>query len=183
MNVTQSELAGVYLVDLDVFADDRGHFREAWQAKKMEAAGLPAFRPLQQNVSASKKGVIRGIHAEAWEKYIHVVDGTVFAAILDLREDSPTFSKVATFELDNSKALFLPSGMGNSFQVTSEQACYSYLVTDFWSADAPYRMVAFDDPDLNVPWPITGDAQIVSAKDRQHPKFREIYPHWQPTNS
>ena len=176
MNLTETSLPGVLLLDLDVFPDERGSFREVWQTEKMSALGLPDFRPVQSNISESKYGVIRGVHAEPWDKLIHLAYGTAFAAIVDLREDQPTFGEVATFELDSSKVLYLPKGMGNSFQATSELAVYAYLVTAHWSADLPYKAIAFDDPDLAINWPVSGESQIVSEKDRRHPTMRQEYP-------
>jgi len=177
MQVRKTSLEGLYVIDLDVFADDRGSFREVWQAEKMTAAGLPEFQPVQQSVSVSKKGVIRGIHAEPWEKLIHLTYGTAFAAMVDLREDSPTFGQCETIWLNEKTALLAARGFGNSFQVTSEIGIYSYLVTAHWRPDGVYSMVRFDDPDLAISWPILGGEEVVSEKDRNHPTLREAFPH------
>lgn len=176
MNVIETRLKGLHIIELDLFDDERGSFREAWQAANMQALGLPAFQPVQQNVSESKRGVIRGIHAEPWEKYIHVVYGEVFAALVDLREESQTFGQVETITLDRSQALFVSKGFGNSFQITSDFGVYSYLVTDHWQAGLTYPAIAFDDPDLAIDWPIK-EGQIVSEKDQHNPTMRQYYPH------
>jgi dTDP-4-dehydrorhamnose 3,5-epimerase len=177
MNVTESPLSGLFVVELDLFDDERGSFHEAWQAEKMEAAGLPHFVPVQQSISESKKGVLRGIHAEPWDKFIHVPYGTALGVWVDLREDSPTFGQKFSHQLDRSVAIFLPKGFGNSFQVTSDFAVYSYIVTAHWKPGITYPAIAFDDPDLAIEWPITGEGQIVSEKDRKNPTMREYYPH------
>lgn len=176
--VTETSIAGLYEIDLvlNVLGDDeRGTFREAWQAEKMEAAGLPPFKPVQYNVAESKYGVIRGIHAEPWEKLIHVASGTVFAAITDFRKDSKTFGNVLTFELDSHRALFVPRGVGNSYAVTSQQCAYTYLVNEHWNPDATYDAVRHDDPDLAIQWPIPEPDRIVSEKDRTSPTFKEAF--------
>lgn len=175
MQIENSQIPGVALLTLDIFADERGCFKEAWKTGVLKEHGLPDIVPVQYNVSESRRGVIRGIHAEPWDKYIHVPYGEVFAAIVDLREDQPSFGRVDTFTLDRTKALFLPKGVGNSFQALSELAVYTYLVTGLWQKDNPYPALACDDPDLAIPWPIQGDAVIVSEKDRHNRRFKEVY--------
>jgi dTDP-4-dehydrorhamnose 3,5-epimerase len=177
MNVIESRIKGIFQINLDLFDDERGSFRVPWQNEQMAAAGLPTFVPVQSSVSESKKGVIRGIHAEPWCKYIHIAFGTVFVAIVDLREDSETFGEYECFDLDRTRSLYLTAGFGNSFQTTSDFSVYTYLVTDYWRSGVVYPAIAFDDPDLAIPWPISGEAQIVSEKDRHNPTMRQFYPH------
>lgn len=175
--VSQTAIPGLLKVDLVVNAggdDPRGNFREAWQAEKMTAAGLPPFTPVQMNVAESTRGVIRGIHAEPWEKYIHLASGTAFAVLVDLRRDSAAFGQVATFELDQSVALYVPRGLGNSYAVTSPQAAYTYLVNEHWRPDVPYPSVAYDDPDLAIAWPVPEADRIISEKDQRNPSFTEF---------
>lgn len=176
MKIEKTKIDGLTLVHLDIFADERGSFREAWQAEKAEEAGLPKLEPVQFNVSVSNYGTIRGIHAEPWDKYIHVAHGKVFAAIVDLRKESSTFGQYETIELDETKAIFVPKGMGNSFQALSEKVVYAYLVTDIWRGMTnPYPAVAFDDPELAIPWPLPEETWIVSDKDRNNPTLKEAY--------
>lgn len=180
LKVTTTKINGLLVLDINVFPDERGAFAEAWQKPKMAALGLPQITPMQMSVSHSKKGVIRGVHAEPWEKYIHIAHGKVFAAISDLRPDSATFGVVETFELDQHKALFLPKGMGNSFQALTDEVAYVYLVTGEWSRELAdkkqYLAVVYNDPDLAIDWPIKGEAQIVSDKDQAAPTLREVFP-------
>lgn len=177
MKVTETRLQGLFYIELDVHGDDRGNFREAWQAEKMIAEGLPAFTPVQHNVAESKRGVLRGIHAEPWDKYIHIAYGTVFAAIVDLRESSQTFGQYETFDLGRDNALFVSNGFGNSYQVTSEWAVYSYLVNAHWKAGITYPAIAFNDHDLDISWPIAPAEAIISEKDMHNPSLRQYYPH------
>lgn len=165
------------LVNLDVHRDERGNFREAWQLEKLTALGLPAIAPVQYNVAESVRGVTRGIHAEPWQKYLHVAYGKVFAAIVDLREDSETFTKVLTFEMDNTNALLIPIGCANSYQVLSDNAAYTYLVTAHWQPNQKYTALSLNDPDLNIPWPIPKEQMIISAKDADNARIRDLFPH------
>ena len=170
MNVVSTTIAGLFLVELDVHADGRGNFREAYRADRFaDHPVLSAFRPVQQNISHSVHGVIRGIHAEPWDKFIHIAYGEVFSAIVDLRPDEPTFGSHETFRLDHTNALFVSRGLGNAFQVVSEVAAYSYLVNAHWDASVPYEAIAFDDAEIGIVWPVAD--RVVSEKDMKNPTF------------
>ena len=174
--VSETAIPGLLKVGVVVNAgsDPRGNFREAWQAEKTQTAGLPEFTPVQMNVAESVYGVIRGIHAEPWEKYITIASGSVFAAIVDLRPDSAAFGTAETFELDRETALYVPRGLGNSYAVTSEHAAYTYLVNEHWRPDLKYPAVAYDDPDLAIDWPVPEADRIVSEKDQHNPSLAEL---------
>ena len=175
--VTPGPIDGLWIVDLEIHDDpDRpgASFREVFQAEKLGALGLPSFTPVQWNVSESREGTLRGFHAEPWDKFVHVASGEVFAAIADLRADSPTAGQVWTGRLDRTCALFVARGLGNGFQALSDVAVYAYLVNDHWRPDAGYLAVAWDDPDLDVAWPITDGRLAISAKDRANPTFAEV---------
>ncbi len=104
----------------------------------MIAAGMPDFGPVQNNVSFnSSAGTTRGIHAEPWDKYISVATGRIFCAWVDLR-DGPTFGTVVTAEVDPSRAVFVPQGVGNGFQTLEPNTAYTYLVNDHYSPDGVY---------------------------------------------
>lgn len=170
MKVQETIIPGVIVIDLDIYDDERGSFCDAWQEEKVAALGLPPFVVRQWNVAESKKGVTRGIHVEPWDKYIHVTRGNVFAAIVDTREGD-TYGFVATVELDHTKALFVPEGCGNSYQVLSDDAIYMYLVTGLWVSGVEYPAIALDDPTLAIPWPLSQDEWVVSEKDLRNPLF------------
>lgn len=175
MQATESAIPGVWEITLDVFGDERGSFREAYQAEKLRGLGVPVITPVQYNVAESRYGTIRGIHAEPWEKYIHLAKGEAFAAIVDFRA-GPTFGQVATFTLTHRNALLVPPGCGNSYAVTSPELTYTYLVTEHWSPDKQYAAAAFDDPALAIDWPIPEKDRIVSDKDRANPTLKEAFP-------
>lgn len=179
--VHHTAFEGMLIFDLNIFEDARGVFTEVWQTEAMQAMGLPEVNPKQLGISRSKQGTIRAVHAEPYDKIIHVVQGKIFCAMVDLRTDSATFGQVETFELDNTKMLFIPNGVGNAFQaISGEDVLYCYCVTGLWSADKAYSgqyvAVNYADPDLNIQWPIGADRQIVSLKDQANKTMRELFP-------
>lgn len=177
LRVTETSLQGLYTIDLAVQDDSRGSFREAYQAAKLEALGLPSLQPVQWNISENlRPGIIRGIHAEPWDKYIHVPAGSVFAAVTDLRPDSPTFGQYASFTLNRSNALYISRGFGNAFQVLEPNTVYCYLVNAHWLADQKYPSIRYNDPDVGIAWPLTPGPDDVSAKDKSNPVLREAFP-------
>ena len=176
LQATTTPIEGLVVYDLAVFGDSRGWFKENWQREKMLAAGLPDFGPVQNNISTSKRGSTRGIHAEPWDKYISIGTGKVFAYWVDIREGSATYGKVHYVELDPSKAVFVPAGVANGFQTLEDDTVYSYLVNDHWSADAKYANVSIFDETLGIPYPIPLSEAEVSEKDKNHPLFKDVVP-------
>lgn len=141
------------LIQLTKWPDHRGVYYPLWK-------GNPDIVVRQVNVSQSKRGVIRGIHAEPWDKYIHVLNGRAFAAIVDM-----TSLEIFTFDLDNTVALYVPSGYGNSFQAL-EDLTYLYLCTGVWdkAMEGKYPSMKYNDPRLAIPW--KDIPLIISDKDR-----------------
>lgn len=173
-HVRATAIPGLLVVRLPVHGDQRGWFRENWQRAKMTAAGLPDFEPVQHSVAYNKeRGVTRGIHAEPWDKFVSVAAGRAFAAWVDLRE-GPGFGRVHTEVLDESTAVFVPRGVGNSYQTVEPDTTYSYLVNDHWSPDAHYTHLALGDPTAAVPWPIDLAEAIISEKDLAHPHLTGV---------
>ena len=151
-----SNIPGMLVFDLPVHGDARGWFKENWQRAKMIQEGLPDFGPVQNNVSFNaQRGVTRGIHAEPWDKFISVASGSVFGAWVDLRPGE-SFGQVCTCVIDPSKAIYVPRGVGNSYQALEDGTVYSYLVNAHWSADrkSEYTFVNLADPSLGIDWPI-----------------------------
>ncbi len=168
---TESPIDGLYVVDLSVHGDDRGWFKENWQKAKMEAAGLPSFNPVQNNISFNAdRGVTRGIHAEPWDKFISVACGSVFGAWVDLRPGKG-FGTVFTCVIDPSVAVFVPRGVGNAFQALEDGTAYTYLVNAHWSAELKktYTFVNLADPELAIQWPIPLEQCTLSEADQHHP--------------
>lgn len=171
-----TSIPGLVVWELPVHGDSRGWFKENWQREKMTAAGLPDFGPVQNNVSFNDEvGTTRGIHAEPWDKWVSVASGRIFGAWVDLRE-GPTFGAVHTEELDPSRAIFVPRGVGNAFQTLDPGTVYSYLVNDHWSPDAAYTFLNLADESAAIDWPIPLEQVQVSDKDRTHPRLDEVTP-------
>jgi dTDP-4-dehydrorhamnose 3,5-epimerase/reductase len=169
-------IPGLTLWELPVHGDNRGWFKENWQREKMVAAGMPDFGPVQHNISFNDSvGTTRGIHAEPWDKFISVATGRIFGAWVDLR-DGPTFGTVFTAELDPSRAVFVPRGVGNSFQTLEPNTAYVYLVNDHFSPDAHYPSVNPADDTVSIDWPIPLERAELSAKDRAQPRLADIKP-------
>lgn len=177
----KTKFQGMIVFDLNIFEDKRGKFTEVWQTEAMQAMGLPPLDPKQLGIAHSKKGAIRAIHAEPYDKVVHVVRGKVFCGMVDLRPDSQTFGQVETLQLDCNKMLFIPKGVGNGVQaISDEDVDYVYCVTGIWSAEKAYSgqyiAINYADKDLNIQWPISGGQEIVSLKDQQNPTMRETFP-------
>lgn len=177
LRAARTDIPGLLVVALQVFGDNRGWFKENYQREKMTQIGIPAsFDPLQQNLAYNdRRGTTRGIHAEPWDKYITIAAGSVFAAIVDLR-NGPGFGKVATFDLNPGIGLFVPKGCANSYQTLEDDTVYTYLVNDYWRPDTEYIAVNLADSDLAIEWPIPLEMAEVSEKDKTNPTLKDIQP-------
>lgn len=179
LTVTETGIPGLKVVELSVHGDNRGWFKENWQRAKMTALGIPDLKVVQNNISYNdSRGVTRGIHAEPWDKFISVARGSVFGAWVDLREGSETFGKVFTCTLDPSRAIYVPRGVGNSFQALEDGTAYTYLVDAHWSLELKrtYTFVNLADPELAIEWPIPLDEATVSEADLNHPMLKDVVP-------
>ena len=178
LKATETNIPGVVVFDLPVHGDARGWFKENWQREKMAALGLPDMRPVQNNISFNERaGVTRGIHAEPWDKLISVATGSVFGAWVDLRPGD-SFGQVFTCTLDPSKAIYIPRGVGNSYQALEDGTAYTYLVNAHWSAELKktYTFVNLADPALGIEWPIPLEEATLSAADLAHPMLADALP-------
>jgi len=178
LSVRETPIPGLVVLDLPVHGDARGWFKENWQREKMTAAGvdLPDFGPVQNNISFNDAvGTTRGIHAEPWDKYVSVATGRIFGAWVDLRVGE-TFGAVFTTELDPSTAIFVPRGVGNSYQTLEADTAYTYLVNDHWSPDATYTFLNLADETSGIEWPIPLSDVEISAKDKAHPRLADVVP-------
>ncbi|WP_193605939.1 sugar nucleotide-binding protein [Nocardioides dongkuii] len=166
-------IPGLVVLRLDLREDARGWFKENWQREKMVALGLPDFGPVQNNMSFNaKRGTTRGIHTEPWDKFVSVANGRAFGAWVDMREGE-SFGAVFTVELDPATAVFVPRGVGNSYQTLEDGVTYSYLVNEHWRPATPYPALDLADATVAIPWPIPLDEAEISDKDRANPTLAE----------
>lgn len=176
LSITPTKIPGLLVVRMPVHADHRGWFKENWQRSKMTALGLPDFAPVQHSLAHNKaKGTTRGVHAEPWDKLVSISTGRAFGAWVDLRE-GPTYGAVHTEILDEATAVFVPRGVGNSYQTLVPDTVYSYLVNAHWSAEAAYTLLNLADPSIGISWPIPLDDAVVSDKDKAHPHLDALAP-------
>lgn len=158
-----------------VFGDDRGYFLETWSSERYERAGIPGPF-VQDNVSFSKRGVLRGLHYQhphSQGKLVQVLSGRVIDVAVDIRVGSPGFGQWVGEELSeaNHRQMYIPPGFAHGYCVTSQTAVFSYKCTDFYNPAAEGGIV-WNDPDLEINWPVT--EPIVSRRDAEYPQLKDI---------
>ncbi|QLC73407.1 dTDP-4-dehydrorhamnose 3,5-epimerase [Pseudomonas sp. LPB0260] len=169
MNVIQTDLPGVLILEPKVFGDERGFFYESFNARAFaEATGLTR-EFVQDNHSRSQRGVLRGLHyqvQQAQGKLVRVTAGEVYDVAVDIRRASPTFGRWIGVQLsaENKRQLWVPEGFAHGFLVLSEFAEFLYKTTDYY-APAHERCIRWDDPSLAIDWPLVTAPQL-SAKDQ-----------------
>ena len=176
MQITETALPGVLIVEPRLFRDARGFFLESYNAARYREAGLDATF-VQDNVSRSARGVLRGLHmqagAQAQGKLVSVLDGEVFDVAVDARIGSPTYGQWIgeTLSAETGRQLFVPPGFLHGFLVTSETALFAYKCTGYYAPEAEFG-VCWNDPDIGIEWPIA--APELSAKDAAAPRLRDV---------
>jgi dTDP-4-dehydrorhamnose 3,5-epimerase len=176
MKIEATSLPGVLLLTPAIYRDDRGAFSETFNLREMTEAGLPS-NWVQDNFSLSKRNVLRGIHYQIVQpqgKLVRVTHGVVLDVAVDLRRSSPQFGRHVAVELsgENGKVLWIPEGFGHVFLVLSDVAGFAYKTTDYYNPGGE-RTILWNDPDLAIPWPLSGAAPIVSQKDAAGKPLRE----------
>lgn len=174
--IKQTSINGLFIIEREANSDQRGFFREVFHLDELQNVSGMYFQPVQMNHSFSLPRVIRALHAENWNKLIYPVTGKMFTAVVDIRPDSETFKKVETFEFNNDHrfALFISKGIANSICVIGDEPVdYLYLVDKYYDG-TDTKAVAWDDPDLNIDWPIKDP--ILSERDKNNPTLRELFP-------
>jgi dTDP-4-dehydrorhamnose 3,5-epimerase len=174
MNVIQTAIEGVLILEPKVFGDARGFFMESFNQNAFDAAVGHRVEFVQDNHSRSAKGVLRGLHYQlpphAQGKLVRVTSGSVFDVAVDVREGSVTFGRWVGVELTgaNHRQLWLPPGMAHGFLVTSDSADFLYKTTDFYAPQAE-GCVLWSDPAVGIEWPDVGAAPQLAAKDAAAP--------------
>lgn len=176
MKVLKTELDGVLIIEPDFFPDSRGFFFESFNKKKYEDAGMK-FDFVQDNISKSNQGTIRGLHYQigdyAQGKLCQVLTGSVMDVAVDIRSGSPTYGKHVAVELtgDNHKQIWIPPGFAHGFSVLEDNTIFSYKCTALYSKKDE-RSILYNDSDLNIDWKI--NQPVISEKDLLAKKFSEI---------
>jgi dTDP-4-dehydrorhamnose 3,5-epimerase len=175
LRFVETEIPGVVIVEPAVYRDDRGFFLETFQVEKYRAAGIDAAF-VQDNHSHSKRGTLRGLHAQnpnAQGKLLRAIEGEVFDVVVDARRGSPAYGRhvTAVLSADNFRQIYVPPGLLHGFVVTSAVAQVEYKCTAYYRPDAEFS-VAWNDPDLAIAWPIPDP--ILSAKDAAAPRLRDV---------
>lgn len=174
LQLRSTDIPGLFVLDLPLHGDNRGWFKENYQKEKMEALGLPQFTIVQNNFSYNvERGVTRGLHAEPWEKFISVANGSVYGAWVDLRKGE-SYGKTFSIEITPAVAVFVPRGVANGYQTLEEHVTYTYLVNEHWSPSVKYTFVNSFDPALGIDWPIIRADAITSEKDDAHPLLANV---------
>ena len=178
MNIIETEIQGVYIIEPKVFGDSRGYFFESYSRREFEAKVGPV-EFVQDNESKSCYGVVRGLHFQkpphTQAKLVRVVKGKVLDVAVDLRKDSPTYGRHVSVELseDNHRQVFIPKGFAHGFSVLSEEAVFQYKCDDYYAPETECA-IAWDDPELNIDWRIPADQVILSEKDKRHPELKDL---------
>ena len=178
IKVTTCEIEGLKVIEPKVFGDSRGYFFESYNYNDYAAAGITE-QFVQDNQSASKRGVLRGLHFQKefpQDKLVRVIRGEVFDVAVDLRKDSATFGKWFGVVLseDNKKQFFIPKNFAHGFLVLSDYAEFAYKCTDFYHPNDEGGLI-WNDPDIGIRWPLQEGVELtLSDKDQKWPGIKDF---------
>lgn len=174
---SETNLSDLYIIKPDVFGDERGFFQELYNSRTFEAIGLGHLSFVQDNLSFSKKGTLRGLHFQAppyaQGKLVTVLQGRVLDVAVDIRAESPTYGEVFAYELDDQKRemMYVPEGFAHGFQVLSDECLFLYKCTNVYNRESEGGIL-WNDPSLSVPWGKVDP--IISEKDHLHPRWEDL---------
>ena len=177
MEITETDIEGVFVIEPAIHADGRGYFYESYNKAEFDKKVCPVDF-VQDNQSKSSYGVVRGLHyqkgSHAQAKLVRVVSGLVLDVAVDIREGSPTYGRYVTAELsgENMRQFFIPRGFAHGFAVLSREAVFQYKCDNYYAPQAEAG-IAYDDPDIGIDWKIPLQDIILSEKDRRHPRLRD----------
>ena len=177
MKTVETGIAGLLIIEPDVYRDERGFFSETFQARRYAEAGIRCHF-VQDNMSCSSRGTLRGLHFQIRRpqaKLVYVITGEIFDVAVDLRPGSATYGKWESIHLSdtNHRQLFIPKGFAHGFYVLSETAHFAYKCSDFYAPNDESGVI-WSDPDLGIEWP-AGD-RIISERDRKLPTLNALKP-------
>ena len=178
MEIIKTPIEGLLIIEPRVFQDARGFFEETYNEQRYRDAGIDV-RFVQDNISASCYGVVRGLHFQrppfTQAKLVSCIVGSVLDVAVDLRKDSPTFGQHVAVEINdkNHRQFFIPKGFAHGFSVLSEYALFSYKCDELYHPEADGGIL-LSDPALNINWRIPDDKRILSEKDTKHPLLKDL---------
>lgn len=181
MNVINTEIDGLKIIEPRIFGDARGYFFESFSARDFAKETGMQINFVQDNESKSRYGVVRGLHFQkppyAQAKLVRVVSGTVLDVAVDIRRNSPSYGRHVAVELsgENHRQLFLPKGMAHGFAVLSDEVVFQYKCDEYYHPEAE-GAIAWNDPTLAINWILPKADVILSEKDSCHPCFNEFSP-------
>jgi dTDP-4-dehydrorhamnose 3,5-epimerase len=169
MKIIETGIVGVVIIESPIYRDDRGQFQESYNEQRFLEAGLP-IEWKQDNLSLSRKNVVRGLHYQLVKpqgKLVRVVSGAALDVAVDIRRSSPTFGCHVSFELsaENGRAAYIPPGFAHGFTALSDDVVFSYKVSDLYEPSGD-RTLLWNDPEIGIQWPVPAQEAIVSAKDQ-----------------
>ena len=176
IKVTTCDIEGLKVIEPKVFGDARGYFFESYNYNDYAAAGITQ-EFVQDNQSASKKGVLRGLHFQKnfpQDKLVRVINGEVFDVAVDSRKGSKTYGKWfgVVLSAENKKQFFIPKNFAHGFVVLSDYAEFAYKCTDFYHPDDEGGII-WNDPDIGIDWPVEDESKLIfSDKDQKWPHFK-----------
>lgn len=177
INVIQTEIPGVVIIEPKLYGDERGYFMETWSQKDFDEQVRP-IKFVQDNESKSSYGVLRGLHfqigKDAQSKLVRVLKGRVLDVAVDIRKGSPTFGKHVMAELtgDNHRQFFIPRGFAHGFVVLSDEALLQYKCDNLYAPKSEGSII-WNDPALGIDWQIPAKDVMLSEKDKHHPTLAE----------
>lgn len=180
MNIIETAISGVVIIEPNVFGDNRGYFFESWSKASYQKANIDC-NFIQDNESKSKFGVLRGLHWQAapytQAKLVRVISGKVLDVAVDIRKNSPTYGQHVAVELSaaNKRQLFIPRGFAHGFSVLSDEVIFAYKCDNLYHPESE-RGLAFDDPALGIDWKVQSDNYNLSPKDAINPCLADIEP-------
>ena len=176
MNVIETALAGVRILEPQVFGDARGWFMESWSKKKMEDVGIFVDFVQDNHSFSAQKGTLRGLHYQlnpmAQAKLLRATRGTIFDVAVDIRKGSPNYAKWVGYELsaENKRQLFIPRGFAHGFITLTDDVEVQYKADNYYAPDCDGN-IRWDDPEIGIQWPI--EPTILSDKDEKAPLLKE----------
>ncbi|MCK0144116.1 dTDP-4-dehydrorhamnose 3,5-epimerase [Arenibacter sp. F26102] len=179
MKITKTRLEGCFILEPKIHVDERGLFFESYHKTNLEQAIGESINFVQDNISVSKKGVLRGLHFQtgknAQSKLVQVLKGDVLDVVVDMRKESSTFGQHFKLKLSskNKKSIFIPKGMAHGFLALTEDVIFSYKCDSHYHKEAESG-IKYNDPDLDIDWEKDDMNLILSPKDLELPLWKEI---------